>query len=46
MKKPMCRPCSSGSPQKTGRRAASTMSFDTGIERSSSFCSGPPSENR
>ena len=36
----MCRPCSSGSPQKTGSRASATMSFDTGTD-AAVFCSGP-----
>ena len=48
MKMPMCRPCSSGSPQNTGSRAPGTTSFETGIDCcvGSLFCSGPPSPNR
>jgi hypothetical protein len=45
---PMCRPCSSGSPQKTGSLALAAMSLDTGTDccEGSVFCSGPPSANR
>jgi hypothetical protein len=46
MKMPTCRPCSSGSPQKTGSLAPSTMSFDTGTDVSVSLWSGPPRPNR
>ena len=41
MNRPMCRPCSSGSPQNTGSFAPSTMSGDTGTDFCSVFCSGP-----
>ena len=41
MNRPMCSPCSSGSPQKTGSLAPSTMSGETGTDFCSVFCSGP-----
>ena len=41
MNRPMCRPCSWGSPQNTGSFAPSTMSGDTGTDFCSVFCSGP-----
>ena len=42
----MCRPWSTGSPQKTGSFALSTMSFETGTNGCVSFWSGPPRPNR
>src|SRR5581483_6024670 len=42
MKKPTCRPWSTGSPQKTGRCAFWTMSAETGTDLSVEFCSCPP----
>jgi hypothetical protein len=48
MKIPMCRPWSSGSPQKTGSLALAAISLDTGTDccAGSEFCSGPLSWNR
>ena len=43
---PMCRPCSSASPQITGSFALSTTSFEIGTDAFWSFCRGPPSPNR
>ena len=44
-KKPMCSPCSSGSPHHTGSRTLSTTSFEIGTDAFASFWSGPPSPN-
>jgi hypothetical protein len=43
MKMPMCRPWSSGSPQKTGSFVSSKTSLETGIDAfaGSDECSGP-----
>jgi len=46
MKIPVWRPWSSGSPQRIGSFALSTMSFEIGTEDCASFWSGPPSPKR
>ena len=46
MKKPMCRPCRSASPQKTGSRADLTASPEIGTVGDCVFCSGPPCPKR